>query len=276
MRRTETKPAEEQEELYALLEKAMEEEPRLQVSERLIQKTMKRVEELPEKTVGQKKPCQKWYRSLSYACVAAAVVLVLAVGVKTIGNSGFSVKDNEEKTAELTRRNLEMEGEAALNAGEEMVQMYQYDCVQEPREANTSPETEHSELSGGTYLLQEISDTPDTATTQDDAIVKSIIYPEQVVLSEKLVQMLEEQGWESVTERAVYWSLSGEPFTAGEQQLLESMYESGTVTVDGKAPYFGTDGELICEQPLKAALQVQTTEGELWLVLAEKLYLLQR
>lgn len=276
MRRTETKPAEEQEELYALLEKAMEEEPRLRVSERLIQKTMKRVEELPEKTVGRRKPCQKWYRSLSYACVAAAAVLVLAVGVRTIGNSGFSVNDTAEKATEPAGRSLEMENGDGSTAEEAAVQMYQYDCMQEPREENTTSETEYSEFSGKTYSLQESSDTPDMAATQDDAIVKSIVYPEQVALSEKLVQMLEERGWESVTEKAVYWSLNGESFTTGEPLLLESMHESGTETADGKTPYFGMDGELLCEQPLKAALQVQTTEGELWLVLAEKLYLLQR
>ena len=77
-------------ELYALLDSVMEDE-RLKVREDLIQTTLQRVkEEESKKEIPVKSFAGKRYRILSYAGMAAAAVLVLFVGVKTINNGGFT------------------------------------------------------------------------------------------------------------------------------------------------------------------------------------------
>ena len=65
---------EQDDELYALLEKAILDE-RLCVSGELIQKTLRRVQDGAEK-----KPVRKYFVTLRYACAAAAALLVVVAG----------------------------------------------------------------------------------------------------------------------------------------------------------------------------------------------------
>lgn len=84
----------QEEELYALLDKAMETE-RLCVSEDLIQRTLKRVAESEDTGVISFEEAKKKRRisPMKYAGVAVAAVAVLFLGVHTLGNGKFSVEN---------------------------------------------------------------------------------------------------------------------------------------------------------------------------------------
>jgi hypothetical protein len=85
---------ETEEELYALLDKAMEDE-RLCVSEELIQKTLKRVEESPAST-GVHHKSKNYSRLIRWGSVAAAAVLVVFVGGRIFAGGFRMGKGSEE------------------------------------------------------------------------------------------------------------------------------------------------------------------------------------
>lgn len=292
---------EQDEELYALLEKAMSSEPRLTVSEELIQKTLKRVEETSGESGLKEKSYQKFYRPLRYACVAAAAVLVVVVGVKTIGNGRFSANDNAMEA--------ELAPDAAMRNGS-------VDGTMSIAEYSTAEEAENFGLAAGeigisySYVLRSVSDFADDSATvteefeapesvsegmMDSVTEPSVSYervePEatvtiskveerygealEVVLSEEFVTCLEQYGAAGAETEAVYWSFAEAYATDWENIVLEKLV-ADDVQTEGTMPQFSVRNALMSEQPLHFAVQVQTTSGEIWFVMGEELYLLRK
>ena len=210
---------ESDEELYALLEKAMEEEPRLQVSEELIQKTLKRVEETPEESGLKEKSYKKFYLPLRYACVAAAAVLVLAVGIKTIGNGGFFADDSAKMEAEAPESNLR-------NSMDGTMEMAEYSTTAEPEDFGFEAKEigicysyvlgSVSELTDDCLVAEEFDAPESVSQGVMDSVAESdtseiTVFPirvskveerygeaRNVVVPEALVAFLEEHGWKYI------------------------------------------------------------------------------
>ncbi|MBQ9766854.1 MAG: hypothetical protein IJW37_01945 [Lachnospiraceae bacterium] len=287
---------ESDEELYALLEKAMEEEPRLQVSEELIQKTLKRVEETPAESGLKEKSYKKFYRPLRYACVAAAAVLVLAVGVKTLGNGGFSAKDSAME-AELAP------GNSMRNGTDGTMEMAEYSTTAKPEDFGFDAEEigicysyvlgSVSELTDDCLAVEEFDAPESVSEGVMDSVKESTtsgitVFPirvskveerygeeSNVILSEEFAAFLEDRGWENIDTEAVYWKLDGETVSDWETEVTKEFTQAEEEFPGAEGmPKFLLNGMLSCDTPLRYAVQLQTGNGELWLVMGEELYLL--
>ncbi len=276
---------ETEEELYALLGKALEEEPRLQVSEKLIQKTLKRAEETPAETGCKEKSYKTYYRLFRYAGVAAAVLL-LAVGVRSIGEGVLTKDGTAEK--EFSSGGFMRNGESCadtdvteyLNSAErEMPEAYHY-VLESVSGAEKVPEDEPCEV--GTYVGMEthgLSDFSEYEKPEMTASGTRELYGEDtdVILSETFETWLLEYGIETNASGAVYWDLGAGFREDWEALVTECMPETEeTADVVTEKPYFAMDRSLFSDELLQFAVEIQTADGTCWLVMGERLYFLWR
>lgn len=269
------------EELYALLEKAMSEEKRLTVSEELIQKTLKRVEESSAQTDLKEKSYKKFYRPLRYAGVAAAAVLVLVVGVKTVGNGGFMSKDGMKAESapgngmNFMRADSATEAEVYDGATSGATGVYRYICedkigvVTESSNAYDAPKSTKSE------------EIKDYGTVDDfsDAVMDNAGFVETVMLSEEFRNALSSLGYTVTGAKGVCRAFDLAETENPEALIIKKLELWGDALNESEenksvSPYFDADGVLISEVPLQAGIRVQTDKGMLWVLLGDELYLI--
>jgi len=298
---------EQDEELYALLEKAMTNEPRLTVSEELIQKTLKRVEESSAESGQKEKRYKKFYRPLRYAGMAAAAVLVLAVGVTTFGNGNLFVKDEAQMEAESSKSsapyNMASASDAVKNGAgesESAAIMYRYVCTQESdavagtrnevaQDAMSSADSRSDDAYGQWWsemseieVVTEISgaELADGAYDFEEGTASGTevhVCAETIAVSEELAAALDRLGYTVSEQDARLWNFASEQEDR-EIQVIERLQKIGEEgagdQANSKGLYFDEDGGLMSQSSLQLAIQVQTEQGELWIVLEEEVHLL--
>lgn len=249
------------EELYALLEKALEQE-RLCVSEELIQKTLKKIENqgIAEEVSVRK---TKKYTLMRYASVAAAAVLVVALGIGMQGGIGRNKASNEampecvadraeeEGAFEYSTNSMQGKNDAAGRAGtmtdsEEMV-------IMNPSEALADE-----------YLLDEPESGYLESTGITIAVVKETVEEEAVKDS-----ALSGECWELVD--------SGEDWEAELTEKLENLESENEPLPDtGEYVYMlscddGSKATIFFDEPLTRILRIRTEQGTFWCLFGTEL-----
>lgn len=237
--------AEQDDELYALLEKAVSDE-RLCVSGELIQKTLRRVQDGAEE-----KPKRRYFVTLRYACAAAAALLAVVAGGVFFNRGGFlgGTKQSEmcpewENAGRPVRMVTENSGgdlTSQVNAEGEKVQNY------ELQTADTDTLATHSGTDGASSWNSE-----------------------RFAVSEELVAALAAAGYTISAKEAEYWEYAKAEEDIRnidrKQEIIAALYEA--VPCDEAE-------ESLSGTPLYAAIKIETEQGALWILLGEKLYLVE-
>lgn len=237
--------AEQDDELYALLEKAVSDE-RLCVSGELIQKTLRRVQDGAEE-----KPKRRYFVTLRYACAAAAALLAVVAGGVFFNRGGFL---GGTKQSEMCP---EWE-----NAGRP-VRM-----VTENSGGDLTPQVNAEGEKVQNYELQ-TADT-DTLATHSGTDGASSWNSERFAVSEELVAALAAAGYTISAKEAEYWEYAKAEEDIRnidrKQEIIAALYEA--VPCDEAE-------ESLSGTPLYAAIKIETGQGMLWILLGEKLYLVE-
>ncbi len=264
------------EELYALLDKALESD-RLCVSEELIQKTLRRVEaESASGVVSLEQKRKRKYPFMRYACVAAAAVLVLAVGVRTFSGKKFAAEDaRKEATADGTYSNSGANG-------------FMQDSAVYPSEQSESDavawrdDTDDGAGRGDyQYSKSERDGHPDAADLNEET--RTPLTGRTVNVSERLLTALTELGFAITDSEADYWEfVQREDYW--EEELLRRLaacdFDKG-YQQDGSYSYVlaGKSGRTYtvdCEEPLDAVAGFQTEDGRLWIFFGQNVSLYEK
>lgn len=237
--------AEQDDELYALLEKAVSDE-RLCVSGELIQKTLRRVQDGAEE-----KPKRRYFVTLRYACAAAAALLAVVAGGVFFNRGGFL---GGTKQSEMCP---EWE-----NAGRP-VRM-----VTENSGGDLTPQVNAEGEKVQNYELQ-TADT-DTLATHSGTDGASSWNSERFAVSEELTEALAAAGYTVLAKEAEYWEYAKAEEDIRnidrKQEIIAALYEA--VPCDEAE-------ESLSGTPLYAAIKIETEQGALWILLGEKLYLVE-
>ena len=248
------------EEIYALLDKAMNQD-RLCVSEELIQKTLCRIKEESSTTVvPMRKTKKKLYHGMQYACVAAAAAVVLFVGSKVLDAGFFSAKKNAEYNIQE-----EITGRSGVNLlGDDSGDRETKDMAENRfNEADTSQKAPNAESVG--------------CADEDEAVVTdgrsdSYMRAELVSLPSELQEVLKETGYAPVEAEAECWEYVQQKDDR-RQEIVQALGQ--TESVPGILPDAGNyryplmcaDGStktLWSEEPLTQIIRIDTEQGILW------------
>jgi len=254
------------EEIYALLDKALDTK-RLCVSEELIQKTLKRVaaEEEGAKVISFEKAAKRKLSPMKYVGVAAAAVLVAFLGVRTLGNGGFS---KETAPMEATNGNAANKTEAMLA-----------DCVDGRGFLvmdNKSKSSEHF------YSISDSDDALNSMATEE-AVTDMELPKEEtegltsmrcatVSVSERLAEAMDAAGKMLVSRDAECWE-----FVSREENWENALFEglaagvafSDELSEAGDYSYMlvrkdGSVKHIKFGQPLDLIVRLETEKGTLW------------
>ncbi len=247
---------EQDDELYALLEKAILDE-RLCVSGELIQKTLRRVQDRAEK-----KPVRKYFVTLRYACAAAAALLVVVAGGVFFNRGGFG---GNTKQSELCPE-WDNSGRPARILEEDNSSHGLVPHGDVNGEKTQNPEIQVSSAEGLAHYME--TDGADGWSS------------ERFTVSEEFAAALAAAGYTVSAKEAEYWehtktSEDATDESTGEidrkQEIISALY--------GAVPCGTEEGESIEEvpsgTPLYAAVKIETGQGVLWILLGEKLYLVE-
>lgn len=253
------------EELYALLDRALNDD-RLQVSEELIQKTMQRVkEEADHKVISINRTGGKRYRWISYAGMAAAAALVLFVGIKTAGSGGFSVNDVKPESMSARLAEPENGDGNALKAAEGGATIMEdtADCVYF---YSVSEESEAKEPSDASErgVFQGLTDEDGTEKSSDARGYHTAVLPEALrnsLFGSNYEKTAMAECWE-LNRRGGNW----------QEDLMEEL-SRGTVEQglpeEGAYDYVLTCGDgtvqtVKAETALDLIVRIETESGILW------------
>lgn len=237
--------AEQDDELYALLEKAVSDE-RLCVSGELIQKTLRRVQDGAEE-----KPKRRYFVTLRYACAAAAALLAVVAGGVFFNQGGFLGGTKQSEMCpewENAGRPVRMVTE---NSGDDL-----------------TPQVNAEGKKVQNYELQ-TADT-DTLATHSGTDGASSWNSERFAVSEELTEALAAAGYTVLAKEAEYWEYAKAEEDIRnidrKQEIIAALYEA--VPCDEAE-------ESLSGTPLYAAIKIETGQGMLWILLGEKLYLVE-
>lgn len=264
------------EELYALLDKALESD-RLCVSEELIQKTLRRVEaESASGVVSLEQKRKRKYPFMRYACVAAAAMLVLAVGVRTFSGKKFAAEDaRKEATADGMYSNSGANG-------------FMQDSAVYPSEQSESDavawrdDTDDGAGRGDyQYSKSERDGHPNAATDLSEEECTPLTGSTENV-SERVVTALTELGFAITDSEADYWEfVQREDFWETEllRRLVACDFDKGYAQ-EGSYSYELVDkaGRMYtvnCEEPLDAVAGFSTENGRLWILFGRNVSLFE-
>lgn len=251
-------------ELYALLDSAMEDD-RLCVSEDLIQRTLQRVkEEDRTATVTSRKPRSRVW--ISYAGVAAAALLVVFVGTKSINNVSKESADMAAPRSEASKAmddgtyySSSAECGGSANGAASTNAMDNSDMVKD--------EAGYSRGQKETPLEREDGIEADVAPE----VTESYLRGEEFILSGEFFEFLKKGDFEPEDKIAEYWEFAGEE-TDMEKQMEEALLTvaviNGPDTI-GSYKYTlldsrGEKQEIASELPLDRIIRIRTDRGELW------------
>ena len=254
-------------ELYALLDSAMADD-RLCVSEDLIQKTLQRVkEENKTVTVARRKP--KYRAWIPYAGMAAAALLVVFVGTKTINNVSKESADMAAPRSEASKAmddgtyySSSAESGGSVNGTASTNAMDSFDMIMD--------ENGHSRGQKETPLdcedAKEENMVPDTT--------ESYLRSEELVLSGEFFEFLKKGGYEPEDKMAECWEYAGNAAdieTQMEEAILTVAVINGPDTIGGYR-YTVLDGRgekrvIVSEHPLDRIIRIRTDRGKLWFLM---------
>lgn len=270
------------EELYALLDRALETD-RLCVSEDLIQRTLARVaEEQDSKVISFEKAAKRKIPAVKYIGVATAAVLVVFVGVRTLGNGKVSM-DTAPMEAEAEYAGYVNKTEAADGTDSRGVAAadsrengtgYYYSVTDS--DAVTNHEAVGDMLADS--MTPEESMEPEVSKSADDGECEGLLPGVTVTISAELTEALACVDAEPVSGKAEYWEFVQRE-TTWETELFyelaaamdvfgESLPESGSYCYelscsDGSSP------TVYSKKPLDGIVRVETKKGTLWGLLGE-------
>lgn len=261
------------EEIYALLQQAMEQE-RLCVSEELIQKTLRRVQEADNAAaVPISKAGKKPFYGIKYACVAAAAVLVLLAGSKVFDAGKLFTKNNAEYSVQEEGIDGRSGGNAGINKSKsgnvanEMAEVQ--DKVDACKDAADFEGTESEE-----YI------TADSNVSVTNHNVDAYMEAGTVSLSSAIQSALSEAGYEPVADEAEYWVYVKREVD-WKQELVQELEKQKPVvnTLSENATYRyplkcnnGENKLLLSEVPLDLIVRFKTEQGILWYCTGEKIF----
>ena len=261
----------QEEELYALLDKAMETE-RLCVSEDLIQKTLKRAaEETDAKVVSFETVKKRKFSMVKYAGVAAAV-FVLVVGARAVGKEKFTA--DQVRMAAPNAVGERMNGSTGKTeaCSDGMTTEAEYDMPKENYYSISDMVSEPEAMD-----VPEISEenVPSATSRGGEAAMPGV----SLVLSESLTEALTGYGWtpkDSVGEcwefvtREENWEESLLRVLRAAESLEEGLPESGSYryVLEGKN---GTHA-IVSPEPLDAIIRLETEQGVIWGLLGERAF----
>lgn len=246
---------EQDDELYALLEKAVSDE-RLCVSGELIQKALRRVQDGAEK-----KPSKRYFVTLRYACAAAAALLAVVAGGVFLNRGGFlggtkqselcPEQDNSGSPVRMLQENNVDGLVPQVGAEGEMIQNHGIPLTKD----------------------NDIADSQKPSAEAGWSV-------ERFAVPEELTEALVAAGYTVSAEEAEYWEPAKETDAAEEgsigksdrkQEIISALYGAVPCVTEGEA---GTEG-FSPDIPLYAAVRIETGQGVLWILLGEKLYLVE-
>lgn len=258
----------EDEELYALLEKAMSEEPRLTVSEELIQRTLRRAEETKLPAQSKIKTSKRVYRFMGYACVAAAAVLVLVIGGKGFfegklkgGNNMKADSVNYDRTKSVADGTMvASETEKTLNGMGFEYNLFGADSVND-RAAIGQESVSNTQGEA----IDSITDAEEVAPSASAGGETG------VVLSQDFIAAVANHGYLICESEAVFVFADPEE-KASAQVRMEEMTKKMLL---GNAKVLAEPSELLWEGTWKAGICAETETGMLRVLLGEDVYLIQ-
>ena len=264
----------QEEELYALLDKALGAE-RLSVSEELIQKTLQRVAaEEDSKVISFEKAAKRKLPAVKYISVAAAALFVAVIGVGVLRGGDVSMDSAEmeavydnagRKPGLLTADTAESGGLSVVDNADDVTQYYY--SINSPGDMNAvAPEEE--------AVLQE-----DRGMSKSDDYNENLLEGTYVVLSSELAEALTAVGAEPVSGEAEYWE-----FVQREETWEKDLFRELAAAMDVFGEQLPEDGtysySLICgdgrthlikaSYPLDGIVRLETEQGVLWGLLGEK------
>lgn len=268
------------EELYALLDKAFETD-RLCVSEDLIQRTLARVaEEQEPKVISFEKAAKRKIPAVKYIGVAAAAVLVVFVGVRTLGNGKVSM-DTAPMEAEAEYAGYVNKTEAADGTDSRGVAAadsrkngtgYYYSVTDS--DAVTNHEVVGDMLADAVVPKEDVTgmQLPGSEVREESESV-SALTGAWLTLSAEMKEALTAVDAEPVSGKAEYWEFVQREETwetelfyelaAAMDVFGESLPESGEYHYSLECGDGNT--QMICsEYPLDGIVRVETKKGTLW------------
>ncbi len=267
------------EELYALLDKALTTE-RLCVSEELIQKTLKRVEEEENsKVISLEQERKRKLPAMKYISVAAAALFVAVLGVGVVRSGSFST-DSVEMEATYDKGARKTESLLADSAAGEGI------SVAENKDDASTHSHYYSSTNGGGDMAADavegetvVQEDRGMPKASDEADAAEFLEGCRVSISAELTEALTAVGAKPVSGAAEYWEFVQRD-TTWEKELFkelaaamdvfgEQLPENGTyryrledVNDNGKTIY--------CEYPLDGIVRIETGKGVLWGLIGEK------
>ncbi len=245
----------QEEELYALLDKAWETD-RLCVSEDLIQKTLKRVAEEDTKVISFEKAAKRKLSPMKYVSVAAAAVFVLAIGMSTLGRGGF-MNDNAQMEATYDKT-----GRTAENAAS-------YDGEALAEQDSTPADLQYSSTSDSVNgMLADAVVEEDAETRGSESVLRGGV----VALSERMTETLTDAEMAPMSKEAECWEFVHRE-ESWEDELLRCLEAVQVFETDlpesGAYSYLlgcedGSRETIQSKEPLDLIVCIKTTRGTIW------------
>ena len=263
------------EELYALLDKALETDSRLRVSEDLIQRTLKRAAEEPDtRVISFETAVKRKISPMKYAGIAVAAVFVAVLGVSAFRNGG------------LVRNDTQMEATADGAGYKSNGMNTHYDRseagIATADSADASGNKWYYSRSGDDSELEILSDVDiqlvapeenQAETTKEEGSVDVVeMSATTVTLSQMLAGVLKDAGMAPVSDGVECWMFA-DTATDWERELLNSL-AAGELW-GNQCPEYGTYRYVLeskddiryvmeCNEPLDLIVRIETEQGALW------------
>lgn len=262
------------EELYALLDKALDTE-RLCVSEDLIQKTLRRVaEEDNSEVISFEKAAKRKLPAVKYISVAAAALFVVVLGVGVL-RGGVTAGDSVQMEAVydngagnkglMTADKTESAGLSVADSADGVTQFYYSTNGAEDMSdaADVAPE--------GEAAVQEDRGRPQ-ATAKNENVLEGTVTILSAELAEALTAVGAEPGeaeyWEFVQRDTTWEKELFRELAAAMDVFGETLPESGAYSYSLECAN-GNGKTIYCAYPLDGIVRIETSKGVLWGLLGD-------
>lgn len=262
------------EELYALLDKALDTE-RLCVSEDLIQKTLRRVaEEDNSKVISFEKAAKRKLPAVKYISVAAAALFVVVLGVGVL-RGGVTAGDSVQMEAVydngagnkglMTADKTESAGLSVADSADGVTQFYySTNGAEDMSDAvEVAPE--------GDAVVQEDRGRPQ-ATAKNENVLEGTVTILSAELAEALTAVGAEPGdaeyWEFVQRDTTWEKELFRELAAAMDVFGETLPESGAYSYSLECAN-GNGKTIYCAYPLDGIVRIETSKGVLWGLLGD-------
>ncbi|MBE5930477.1 MAG: hypothetical protein E7268_05360 [Lachnospiraceae bacterium] len=269
------------EELYALLDKALDTE-RLCVSEDLIQKTLRRVaEEDNSKVISFEKAAKRKLPAVKYISVAAAALFVIVLGVGVL-RGGVTAGDSVQMEAVydngagnkglMTADKTESAGISVVdNADGTMQYSYSTNGAGDKHDAAEDMSDAVEVAPEGDAVVQEDRGRPQ-ATAKNENVLEGTVTILSAELAEALTAVGAEPGeaeyWEFVQRDTTWEKELFRELAAAMDVFGETLPESGAYSYSLECAN-GNGKTIYCEYPLDGIVRIETSKGVLWGLLGD-------